>query len=72
MIGCSGRFAGDRFSVGRTRGSAAFRRFRRQPDEFLHEQPRQPFDPFMLYCAIPQFVRGWELESHFKIPRTAG
>lgn len=26
------------------------------------------FDPFMLYCAIPQFARGWELESHFKIP----
>ena len=26
------------------------------------------FDPFMLYNAIPQFVRGWELESHFKIP----
>jgi 1-acyl-sn-glycerol-3-phosphate acyltransferase len=26
------------------------------------------FDPFMLYCVIPQFVRGWELESHFKIP----
>jgi 1-acyl-sn-glycerol-3-phosphate acyltransferase len=26
------------------------------------------FDPFMLYCAIPQLVRGWELESHFKIP----
>jgi 1-acyl-sn-glycerol-3-phosphate acyltransferase len=26
------------------------------------------FDPFMLYCAIPQYVRGWELESHFKIP----
>jgi 1-acyl-sn-glycerol-3-phosphate acyltransferase len=26
------------------------------------------FDPFMLYCAIPQFVRGWELESHFKVP----
>jgi 1-acyl-sn-glycerol-3-phosphate acyltransferase len=26
------------------------------------------FDPFMLYCAIPQHVRGWELESHFKIP----
>ncbi len=26
------------------------------------------FDPFMLYCGIPQFVRGWELESHFKIP----
>jgi 1-acyl-sn-glycerol-3-phosphate acyltransferase len=26
------------------------------------------FDPFMLYCVIPQYVRGWELESHFKIP----
>ena len=26
------------------------------------------FDPFMMYCAIPQYVRGWELESHFKIP----
>ncbi len=26
------------------------------------------FDPFILYCAIPQHVRGWELESHFKIP----
>jgi 1-acyl-sn-glycerol-3-phosphate acyltransferase len=26
------------------------------------------FDPFMLYCVIPQFIRGWELESHFKIP----
>src|SRR5258708_37242125 len=36
----------DRFSLGRTRGSAAFRWFRRQPDEFLHEQPRQPFRSF--------------------------
>jgi 1-acyl-sn-glycerol-3-phosphate acyltransferase len=26
------------------------------------------FDPFMLYCGIPQLVRGWELESHFRIP----
>lgn len=26
------------------------------------------FDPFILYCAVPQLVRGWELESHFKIP----
>ena len=26
------------------------------------------FDPFMLYVALPQYVRGWELESHFKIP----
>jgi len=26
------------------------------------------FDPFVLYCAVPQFIRGLELESHFKIP----
>src|SRR6266446_6326622 len=26
------------------------------------------FDPFVLYCVIPQFTRGWELESHFAIP----
>jgi len=26
------------------------------------------FDPFILYCAVPQLVRGWELESHFRIP----
>jgi 1-acyl-sn-glycerol-3-phosphate acyltransferase len=26
------------------------------------------FDPFVLYSAVPQFIRGWELESHFKIP----
>ena len=26
------------------------------------------FDPFVVYSAIPQFVRGFELESHFKIP----
>lgn len=26
------------------------------------------FDPFVLYTVIPQYVRGWELESHFKIP----
>jgi 1-acyl-sn-glycerol-3-phosphate acyltransferase len=26
------------------------------------------FDPFVLYRVIPQFARGWELESHFKIP----
>lgn len=25
------------------------------------------FDPFVLYCAIPQRIRGWELESHFRI-----
>ncbi len=26
------------------------------------------FDPFVLYCAAPQFIRGLELESHFRIP----
>ncbi len=26
------------------------------------------FDPFVLYSSIPQFIRGWEFESHFKIP----
>jgi 1-acyl-sn-glycerol-3-phosphate acyltransferase len=26
------------------------------------------FDPFVIYCAIPQFVRGFELESHFSVP----
>lgn len=26
------------------------------------------FDPFVVYSTIPQFVRGFELESHFKIP----
>jgi 1-acyl-sn-glycerol-3-phosphate acyltransferase len=26
------------------------------------------FDPFVLYASIPQLFRGWELESHFRIP----
>ncbi len=26
------------------------------------------FDPFIIYSAIPQFVRGFELDSHFKVP----
>ena len=26
------------------------------------------FDPFVAYSGIPQFFRGFELESHFKIP----
>jgi 1-acyl-sn-glycerol-3-phosphate acyltransferase len=26
------------------------------------------FDPFVIYSAIPQFLRGFELESHFTIP----
>jgi 1-acyl-sn-glycerol-3-phosphate acyltransferase len=26
------------------------------------------FDPMLIYSAIPQFVRGLELESHFRVP----
>jgi 1-acyl-sn-glycerol-3-phosphate acyltransferase len=26
------------------------------------------FDPFVLYSSAPQFIRGLELESHFRIP----
>ena len=26
------------------------------------------FDPFVTYSSIPQFLRGFELESHFKVP----
>jgi 1-acyl-sn-glycerol-3-phosphate acyltransferase len=26
------------------------------------------FDPFVLYSSVPQFMRGLELESHFRIP----
>ena len=26
------------------------------------------FDPFVLYSSVPQFIRGWELESHFRVP----
>jgi 1-acyl-sn-glycerol-3-phosphate acyltransferase len=26
------------------------------------------FDPFVIYSAVPQFLRGFELESHFNIP----
>src|ERR1700735_588269 len=26
------------------------------------------FDPFVIYSAVPQFLRGFELESHFKVP----
>ncbi|MBI2817433.1 MAG: 1-acyl-sn-glycerol-3-phosphate acyltransferase [Acidobacteria bacterium] len=26
------------------------------------------FDPFVVYSSVPQFVRGWELEDHFRVP----
>jgi 1-acyl-sn-glycerol-3-phosphate acyltransferase len=43
-------------------------RFDPQRTSFFFSNHVNLFDPFMLYCGIPQFVRGWELESHFKIP----
>jgi 1-acyl-sn-glycerol-3-phosphate acyltransferase len=56
------RFAGVRFEV------------RRSPD-FDPERTSlficnhvNIFDAFVIYSAIPQFVRGFELESHFKVP----
>jgi 1-acyl-sn-glycerol-3-phosphate acyltransferase len=55
-------FAGTRVEVIRSPG------FDPQRTCFFMVNHVNLFDPFMLYCAIPQFVRGWELESHFKIP----
>jgi 1-acyl-sn-glycerol-3-phosphate acyltransferase len=42
--------------------------FDRHKTSFFISNHVNLFDPFVLYCAIPQFVRGWELESHFEIP----
>jgi 1-acyl-sn-glycerol-3-phosphate acyltransferase len=56
------RLAGARFEVQR---SAGF-----DPDRtslFICNHVNL-FDPFVVYSAIPQFLRGFELESHFKIP----
>ena len=39
-----------------------------QRTSFLISNHVNLFDPFVLYSAIPQFFRGLELESHFKIP----
>lgn len=54
--------AGARVSVERSRG------FDPQRTSFFIVNHVNLFDPFILYCAIPQIVRGWELESHFRIP----
>lgn len=43
-------------------------RFDPQRTSFFIANHVNLFDPFLLYSAIPQFVRGWELESHFRIP----
>jgi 1-acyl-sn-glycerol-3-phosphate acyltransferase len=42
--------------------------FDRQRTCFFMVNHVNVFDPFVLYTVIPQYVRGWELESHFKIP----
>jgi 1-acyl-sn-glycerol-3-phosphate acyltransferase len=55
-------FAGARVEVVRSPG------FDPQRTCFFMANHVNLFDPFILYCAIPQYVRGWELESHFKIP----
>ncbi len=56
------RLAGVRFEVRRAVG------FDPQRTSFFVVNHVNLFDPFVLYSAIPQFVRGLELESHFKIP----
>ena len=55
-------FAGAKIRVIRSPG------FDPQKTSFFISNHVNLFDPFVLYCAIPQFVRGWELESHFTIP----
>ena len=56
------RVAGVGFEVCRAPG------FDPQRTSFFVTNHVNLFDPFALYSAIPQFFRGWELESHFKIP----
>jgi 1-acyl-sn-glycerol-3-phosphate acyltransferase len=55
-------FAGARLKIERSAN------FDAQRTSFFMVNHVNLFDPFLLYCAIPQHVRGWELESHFKIP----
>jgi 1-acyl-sn-glycerol-3-phosphate acyltransferase len=55
-------FSGVRLEIKRAAG------FNPERTSFFMSNHVNVFDPFLLYCAIPQFVRGWELESHFKIP----
>lgn len=56
------RLAGVRFAVHRAPGFDATR-----TSIFICNHVNL-FDPFVIYSAIPQFLRGFELESHFKIP----
>jgi 1-acyl-sn-glycerol-3-phosphate acyltransferase len=56
------RFAGARLEVRRAPG------FDPQRTCFLVSNHVNLFDPFVLYSTVPQFFRGLELESHFRIP----
>ena len=56
------RFAGVRFEVRRAAG------FDPKRTSIFICNHVNIFDPFVIYSAIPQFVRGFELESHFKVP----
>jgi 1-acyl-sn-glycerol-3-phosphate acyltransferase len=56
------RLAGARFEVHRSPG------FDPKQTSIFVSNHVNIFDPFVVYSAIPQFFRGFELESHFKIP----
>jgi len=56
------RLAGVRFEVCRAAG------FDPQRTSIFICNHVNIFDAFVIYSAIPQFVRGFELESHFKLP----
>jgi 1-acyl-sn-glycerol-3-phosphate acyltransferase len=56
------RLAGVRFEVKMSPG------FDPKKTSFFLSNHVNLFDPFVLYDAIPQYIRGLELESHFKIP----
>src|ERR1700723_1895523 len=56
------RLAGARFEVRRAPGFDPVR------TSFFICNHVNIFDPFVVYSAIPQFLRGFELESHFRIP----
>ncbi|HXO04569.1 MAG TPA: lysophospholipid acyltransferase family protein [Candidatus Sulfotelmatobacter sp.] len=56
------RLIGARFEVHRSPG------FDPQRTSIFISNHVNIFDPFVVYSAIPQFFRGFELESHFTIP----
>ena len=56
------RLAGARFEVRRAPGFDATR-----TSIFICNHVNL-FDPFVIYSAVPQFLRGFELESHFQVP----